>query len=489
MSKTDIESRFLHALTSECRLGRHERILVAVSGGPDSVALLYLFRHLNERQGWSLPMHVAHLNHRLRGPDADADAAFVAELCQHLRIHCTIEVMDVPQRAEKEGLSIEEAGRMCRYEFFERVCLHKDIRTVAVGHQADDNAETILHRIIRGTGLQGLSGIRVNRPLRGGGEIRIMRPLLRIWRWEIEDYLRDNGIEFRQDASNRSTNHTRNRIRHEVLPLLRERFNPQVADALIRLGEQARGLNAYMAETSERMLDAFVIEHDDRQLVLHGPLLVRKPRVIQTELIRRAILRMGLSEGELTYAHLNAVAGLLAGREGSKSLDLPGGLCVSRRYTRLVFERASAVSPASDSFPEIRVATSGATPLPGFGLEIVADQLAADDATIDAHIARHAERGQCVHEEWIDADSVHPPLIARSRRPGDRFFPLGMTGMKKLSDFLIDEKIDAAQRERIVVLCDQLGPIWVVPLRIDERVRLTRATRRIVRLRAMPAKP
>lgn len=484
MPKQSFERRFAQVVDEERLLAPDEPVVVGVSGGPDSVAMLHLLCGLNGREGHAHALHVAHVNHRLRGGDSDADAEFVCELARRLNVPCTIESADVAARAQERGLSIEQAGRDCRFDFFSRLCLKTGAKAVALAHHADDNAETVLHRILRGTGLRGLVGIRPVRPLCPGSEVRVVRPMLRFRRSEIEAYLATCGIEYRQDASNLLPTHTRNRIRHDVLPLLSEQINPQVSEALLRLAEQARGLDAYITETCDRMMESLVIERDDRSLVLHSPSLVRKPLVIQTQLIRQAILQMGLGEGELTYGHLSAVADLAAGSEGSKALDLPAGLRVTRRYSRLVFERP-AEAPAAE-VDEARVATQGATRLPGRGLEIAVDTLPADEKTIAAHIASHATRHDPPYEEWLDADRVHPPLIARSRRPGDRFFPLGMTGMKKLSDFFIDEKIDADQRERATVLCDQLGPIWIVPFRIDERVRLTRATRRILRVCATP---
>lgn len=483
MSKTDLESRFHQIITREQWISPGEQVLLAVSGGADSVAMLSLFVALNCQQGFSLQLSVIHVNHQLRGVDSDADAEFVQKLCRSWHVPCTIELVDVASRAQSEKISLEQAGRLCRFELFERTCLREGVKAVALAHHADDNAETVLHRIIRGAGLRGLAGIRPRRQLYEGGDIYVIRPLLTFRKAEILDYLNERKIAYRQDASNASLSHTRNRIRHELLPLLHERFNPQAEEALLRLAEQARGVNAYLAETGERMLDSLVIEHDDRQLVLHCPLLVRKPRVIQTQLIRSAILRMGCPEGELTYGHLNAVAELALGSEGSKSLDLPAGLRVSRRYSRLVFERIAGKPAKHVSVSEIRVATEGLTPLPGFGLEITADEISANDAIIADHIGLRRDGQISQYEEWLDADAVHFPLIARSRRAGDKFLPLGMDGMKKLSDFFVDEKIDADRRENVVVLCDQLGPIWIVPLRIDERVRLTRATKRILRLR------
>ncbi len=489
MARDDLEGRFLATITGESRLPPDQPVLLGISGGPDSIALLHLFCWLNQQPDWRVPLRVAHLNHQLRGPDADEDARFVADLCESLRIPCEIGTADVAARAGASGLSVEHAARQCRFEFFERLCLKHAIPTVALAHHADDNAETILHRIIRGTGLRGLAGIRPTRRLREGGDIRVIRPLLTFRRAQLDDYLRERSLPFRVDASNRSPAHTRNRLRREVLPLLRDQFNPRIEEALLRLAEQARGIDAYLAETGERMLDSLVLERDDHQIVLHCPTLLRKPRVIQTQLIRRAILLMGLPEGDLTYAHLNAVADLATAREGSKSLDLPAGLRITRQYSRLILERADAIPGPVPHGSGIRIAMDGTTPLPGFDLEITAECLPADDRLIDDHITHQAERGQSVYEEWLDADAVHPPLIARSRQSGDRFFPLGMTRMKKISDFLIDEKVEAARRERVVLLCDQLGPVWVVPWRIDERVRLTRMTRRILRLRARPTTP
>jgi len=352
-------------------------------------------------------------------------------------------------------------------------------------HHADDNSETVLQRILRGTGFRGLVGIRPVRPLRGGSPIRIVRPLLPLRRADIERYLVERGIDFRRDSSNSSDAYTRNRVRHELLPLLRERYNPQVDEALTRLAEQARLHDAYLTETAERMLESLIIRHDGTSLELHAPGLTRRPRVIQTQLIRQAILRLGVGEAELTYGHIKSVAELAARTEGTKALHLPGGLRITRRYERLVMEIPGGESPGgSGDGIDTRVAMEGTTALPGYGLELSAEILSVDESQIEAYLSRRTDRGAVSYEEWMDADRVCPPLLARSRRPGDRFFPLGSSGMKKLSDFFIDQKIDAEQRQRAVILSDQLGPVWVVPFRIDERVRLSRATRRVLRLTA-----
>lgn len=482
MPSVDLETRVFRTLADAGMFTGGETVVVGVSGGSDSMALLHLLVRLNEANGLNLRIHAAHLNHQLRSTESDADAEFVSARARALRVGCTVEASDVHGRSRKDGVSIELAARRCRYEFFERLCLKLEACMVMLAHHADDQVETVLFRILRGTGMRGLAGIRAVRPIRHGSGIRVVRPLLAVGRGELDAYVADRNIPFRIDISNESSMYARNRIRHELLPLIREQFNPQVDEALARLCEQARAVEEYLHETCTRMLESLIVEHNNRQLVLHVPSLTRRPRIIQTQLIREVVLRLGLGEGELASTHLNAVADLLAGEEGSKEIHLPGGLRVSRRYSRLVFESVGSSETTGPPEQEILVSTDGTTPLSAFGMELRIDSMDADQAMIADYLGRRADRERFCYEEWFDAERVHPPLTARPRRSGDRFFPLGSPGMKKLSDFFIDEKIDASEREKLVILCDQLGPIWIVPLRIDDRVRLTRQTRKVLRV-------
>ena len=499
MPKSDFESRFVRAITEfrplqpgqagspDAPTTGGQPVVVAVSGGMDSMVLLDLLVRFNQARGWGLQLHVAHLNHQLRRQASDEDAEFVAAQARNHRVPCTLESVDVAARSREWGVSIELAARRCRYEFFERLCLRLGARVVVLAHHADDNVETVLQRILRGTGIRGLAGIRSVRAIREGSDIFLFRPLLQIRRAEIETHAKSREVPFRQDASNKEAIYARNRLRNELLPLLREAYNPHVDDALTRLAEQAGALDAYLSESCTRMLDSIIIEHYDRRIVLHAPSLARRPRVIQTQQIREVINRLGVGEGDVTFGHLNSVADLLASDEGTKEVHLPGSLRVIRRYSRLVFELTTRNPMTLDGEREFCVSTSGSTSLPRFGLELQLETFSADETTIARHLQERAGRTQIAYEEWLDADQVHPPLIARPRRAGDRFYPLGMLGMKKLSDFLIDLKLEPPQRDKTVILCDQLGPIWVVPLRIDQRVRLTRQTRQVLRMVARPA--
>lgn len=482
MGKAGLVGRVESALT-ELGVPRDAGVVVGVSGGADSVALLQLLYELSAA-GWSLRLHVAHLNHQIRGAEADHDAEFVAQLARGIRVPASIESADVPARARVDGVSLEQAGRECRFEMLERVCLQVGAEYVALAHQADDQAETVLHRVVRGTGVRGLVGIRPSRALRPGSAVRVIRPLLSIRRSEIEAFLRERHLPFCVDSTNQTLTYTRNVIRREVLPLLQAKFNPQVLDALLRLGEQASDLENYLDDLADKSLPPLIIETGVDQLTLDCEALERKPRVIRSHLLRQAFRRLGFPEGEITYDHLVRTLSLAGDRNGSKTLHLPGGIRVTRSYGRLKLFKPGAEAPPS--VDEAHVATEGTTLLPGKGLEFATERFDCDGAVQGPYLRQKKESDPTVYEEWLDADRIQPPLVARSRREGDRFCPLGMQGMKKISDFLIDQKVAADLRDRTVLLCDQTGPIWVVPLRIDERVRLRPETQRVLRVTVRP---
>lgn len=472
-----------HELLSEGLLAQDDAVAVGISGGPDSMALLHLLCGLNDNFGWKLSLHIAHLNHQLRGEEAEKDAAFVQAVADNLSIPCTIETRDVGRLAEAGSAGIEEAGRRERYAFFERVCLKVGAKIVAVGHQADDNAETILHRILRGTGLRGLAGIPRSRSISRDSKVRVIRPLLRMTRVALHDYLTDAGIAYREDRTNESNEPMRNRIRNVLLPLIEKDVNPQVRDALTRLGEQAHWLEAYLRETVQRTFETLIISRTDQVLTLNADALSRKSRIVQTELLRLAYRSFELGEQDLSFAHLISALDLVDDPASGKQLQLPGGMTIEKRYHQLIFSLPSD-EPRESIAAEIAVHLPGKTLLPIRRLEIDCSLREVTSEDIP-RLRRTVDRMQ----EYVDFDSVHPPLVVRKRRAGDRFYPLGAPGSKKLSDFLIDGKVNPIDRERVAVLCDQLGPIWVIGHRLDDRVKLTALTRRVLCLRARPLDP
>lgn len=452
-------------------------VVVGVSGGADSVALLRALHEIHASGLMPLRLHVAHVNHHLRGEDSDADARFVAGLCHKLGIACDICDEPLAPRTQSRG-SLEELARLQRYACLEQVAVRHGCRAIAVAHHADDNAETILQRIARGTGIRGLRGILPVRPIRPGSEIRLIRPLLAFRRDEVRGYLRILDQPFREDVTNLSPDHTRNRIRHRVLPMLASELNPQVVDALLRLAEQARWVEHFLEETTTRTFETLLVSHNDQELILNAAAMARKRPIVQTELARHALITLGVGEQELSFQHLQAVADLLNASGSGKQIDLPGGVTVTKRYERLVFSRPSD-QPREMVAPEVAVHLPGRTVLPVRRIEL---DLSVEPLDYDAFLAWRANK--LPNEEWVDFDEVHPPLVVRPPRAGDRFWPLGAPGSKKIADFFMERRVPVDERAQAAILCDQLGPIWVVPHRIDERVKITRATRRVLKMHA-----
>ena len=485
-------------IEADALLAKGDRVVVGVSGGSDSMALLHALVDLNNEWGYALSIHIAHLDHGLRGPEGEKDAAFVHGAADGLELSCTVERRDVGSLAGGGKGSVEEVARRERYAFLERVCLQTGARVVAVGHQRDDDAETILHRIVRGTGLRGLAGIPRCRILGEASGIRLVRPLLRYDRRALLAYLAEAGVPYREDRTNRDASMMRNRIRNVVLPMLAEQVNPQVREALLRLGEQARWLEEYLRETVQRTFETLIISHTDQELTLNASALSKKSRIVQTELVRRAVASFQLGEQDLGFARMVAVLDLAADPVSGKQLHLPGGMTVSKRYNRLIFSMPTD-EPRETIAAEIAVHVPGRTLLPIRRMEITCDLSTIDAKTLSQRRQRqHAvslaqpgagRGGEQVFEELVDYDCVRLPLVVRTRSPGERFWPLGAPGSKKLSEFLTDGKVDPEARQRVAVLCDQLGPIWVIGHRIDERVKLTPQTRQVLRLGARPVEP
>jgi len=310
------------------------RVVVGVSGGADSVALLRGLHALAPTA--KLELHAAHLNHGLRPGRAEEDAEWTRELCGRLEIPIVVEQADVPARARDEHWNIEEAARIVRYEFLTRTARTLGATHVAVAHHADDRVETVLHHILRGTGLAGLRGMRTSRPLADG--ITLVRPLLSVRRTAIEAWLAEIGQDYRTDATNADEARTRNRIRHTVLPTLEQEYGPQVGDSLLRLAEQADELQSAIETEANRLLTASLSDASPEICRLDCRPLADQPRHLVREVFvtlwRRQSWprqRMGFDDWDRLYQLIN---------DGGK-LSLPGKIEAVRRGTLLVLSRAS----------------------------------------------------------------------------------------------------------------------------------------------------
>jgi tRNA(Ile)-lysidine synthase len=478
MADRSLSARVADFVARHKLLPRGAVVVVGVSGGADSIALLHGLRALGRDHDHPLRLHVAHLHHGIRGADADADAAFVESLAADLGLPCIRDHVDIPKLHAREPGSREELARRERYRFFERAAARCGADHIAVGHHADDQAETVLHRIVRGTGLRGLAGMAPVRTLRGVEGCRLVRPLLCVTRKEILAYLESGGMAYRTDATNADRDLTRNRIRGELLPELARDYNPRVRAALVRLAEQAGGAYAFIDATAIKTLAAVIVRADEGAIVLNADALARKDRMVQAEVIRRALGRFECGEQRLAFAHLDAVVTLMAERVDGGAVSLPYGITARLMGSQLVFSVEATTPPAPvDCVVPIRL--PGTTSAEPWGCAVTCT--VQERRGPIAALIREA-RAAVGHWEYMDRDRVVPPLVLRGRRAGDRYQPVGAPGSKALADVLADAKVPVGERGRAAVLCDRDGPIWLIGQRLGERVKLTPATRTVLRV-------
>ncbi len=314
-------------------------VLVAVSGGADSVALL---RGLVQLQpALNLTLRAAHLNHQLRGSDADADAAWVRSLCERFNVPCDIETVPVRELAERTRRGLEETARDARYDFLRSAAERHHCDDVATAHTADDQAETVLHHILRGTGLTGLRGMEWSRCLDESSPPpklpRLIRPMLSTWRIDIEQFLGELGQDFRQDATNQDVSLTRNRLRHELLPQLEREFNPRVREHLCQLAEQAADCDAVLRIAADALLQTVSLDQSDNIVRLRCDELAKATRPLVRELFVRVWQQQQWLRLSMTYSHWDRLADLVHS-EPPTAIHLPGRILASRRANMLVLE-------------------------------------------------------------------------------------------------------------------------------------------------------
>ncbi len=451
-----------------------DRVLVGVSGGPDSMALLHLLSRMAPELEISLG--VAHLNHCLRGASADGDAKVVQQAASALACPCHMRRARVIKVKRQLGLSLEDAARRVRYAFFRKVMADEGFNKLALGHHMDDNAEQTLMALLRGTGPRGLAGIA---PVRDN---RIIRPLIDTSRAQIEAYVETEGIACVADESNDDPRFVRNRIRHRLLPLLASSYNPQIKVHLNRL--------AGVIRTEETWIDVLVAEQYEKALLDRDPgsitLCVDHIRQSHLALARR-LVRMALqhltgSLQRIGFSHIQAVIDLLAGGD-EKECHLPGGIRARRSGDRLMLFTATDGRASIAEAPIKQDATVYAVidhPIPtaveieamGFGLRFsVCGNLQLPPwADVDSNRA------------YLDLDRLALPLTLRTAVPGDRFTPLGAPGSQKIKKYFIDHRIARADRIRVPVLADARGIVWLVGRRIDDQAKVTSQTSQILRV-------
>jgi len=438
-----------------------EKVLVAVSGGVDSVVLFDILQHLIEK--YSISLTIAHLDHGLRGEESAEDARFVRRLAEGANVLLVSEKIDLGSAESWSGLGPEGRAREARRAFLTRAARKVKADAIALGHTANDRAETIIFNLTRGAGPAGLIGFEpVNRP--------IIRPLIEITRDEIISYAENRGLTWREDRTNADLYFPRNRIRHRVLPEL-GRINPRAVETICRGGDLVRDLLVAVSHLLAPVWETAVKEGEDGRLILRRPAIAQLPPEVGAILIREGLRRARGDLSGIESVHIEDALRLIGSDRTHGSLDLPG-LFVRIQGDELV------LSPRA--FPEKEVFSEpvelGQNPFPkrGFSLDLKI-------VPIDSDEARLVPGERTV--ELADADRISFPLHVRNRRPGDRFVPLGMKERVKLKDFLINESVPFFDRDNIPLLCDQERIIWVVGIRLSGEVKLTEGTKRVLIMR------
>lgn len=461
-----------------------DAVLVGVSGGPDSVALLHVLRHLAER--FNLHLGMAHLNHCLRPKDAGRDEAFVSALAHELSLPCHIERCNVNEYRHHHKLSLEEAGREVRYAFLERIAKCHRYSKIALGHHADDNAELILMCLLRGSGPLGLSGMR---PVRAG---RIVRPLLRVTRSDILRFLAFKKATYVCDDSNNDPCFTRNRIRSHLIPEIRKHYNPGIVDALNRLGMISEAEEAWIAQIISPVFDSMVRFNGDQLLVSVEPLKAHH-LAVQRRLLRRAVETLKGDLRRISLAHIDAVIDELNKGKSGNWLTLPDGIriCFTSRQLRMMKTAKGQRAVGSNLKPEaagpfeyrVKREKIDSTPFDCDIFEIGMTLRFFQSGPVSMAAVREAGH-ECA---FFDMKKLQFPLTLRNFRPGDRFVPLGMKGHQKVKDFFINRKVPQGHRIRCPLLLSGDRIIWVAGHQIDDAVKVESLTRDVLNVELLTA--
>jgi tRNA(Ile)-lysidine synthase len=432
-----------------------ETVLVGLSGGPDSVCLLSVLNALKDE--FRLSLFALYIDHGLRPDEFPGEVDFCRRLAEGMNIPFETLSVDVRGLSESRGIGIQEAARMLRYEAFEqKAILHKTDR-IATGHHRDDQAETVLLRLLRGSGMRGLSGIP---PVRG----KVIRPLIDLRREEIMNYLRERGLSFLQDSSNLSPKYLRNRIRQELIPFL-SNLNPSVVDTLSRTADVLREEDAYLdIKTTKALMRLITRKGDDTVEFFLAP-LENMEKVILRRALRRVIEETRGLRG-IGLEHIEEIIGLIREGKSGDRIYLPGGFRAIKGYATIEITSREPVR-----LGEYELKVPGETVIKEAGIVLVAtEEEEADDFGNGKTAAVFERERLCL------------PLRIRPRREGDWFHPFGMGGRKKIHDFFVDEKIPRDMRDAVPLLLSGEDIIWVVGYRTDERYRVREGSKGVLRI-------
>ena len=452
-----------------------DTVLVGVSGGPDSVALVHILLALAPK--FSFQVAIAHLNHCLRQDESARDEAFVVSLADKLGLPVHVERQDVRRYQKKHHLSLEEAARKVRYRFYDSVAAKFGYEKIALGHHSDDNAELILMYLLRGSGPRGLSGIP---PVR---DDKIIRPLIEVKRTEIMDYIAVKNLEYVVDSSNRDSQYLRNKIRNRLIPELKGEYNLKLLDTLNRLASVLDAEEKWIENLIEPIFGKVIVFEKQGRIGFDIEQLNQQPIAVRRRLIRLAVLKVKGDLRRLAFVHVEAALKLAQKGPDSGALDLPDRIRISRQNDVLIVSREAqnlrhlAGRPRLSSTPdyEYRLAKPCEIFIKEAALKIRFSEIP------QAQSPDWLSFGPGAQTAYFDMDKICFPLVIRNFRRGDRFSPLGMTGRQKLKKFFIDHKVPRTDRRKCPILLSRDQIIWVVGHRLDNAAKIGPQTRRLLK--------
>ena len=433
---------------------RSDRIVLGVSGGADSVCLLHVLNELKEKM--QLILYVVHVNHGIRGKEADGDEEFVKQMCEKMNVDYKGVHFDIPALALEKGMSEEETGRYIRYKVFEEV--RKDIGAdkIAVAHNANDSIETVLYNMCRGTGIKGVCGISPKRE-------NIIRPILCMTRTEIEEYLTKRNILYRTDSTNLEKDYTRNKIRLELVPYLEKNINSASSSHILNLSRQLNEIENYM-ETRYQKCYFENVEEDAEKTIINIAGLRNYPDIIKREVVRMCVQRTAGKLKDITAEHIYAIMNIMDSETG-KYVTLPYGIICMNSYGKCILKKNIEISGIEYDIP----------------IEHPGEYLLENGDKLIVSIENSINFEEKIYTKWFDYDKISTVIRLRSRKEGD-YLEVRDGKHKKLKSYFIDEKVPRELRNTIPVLAEENHVIWAVGYRISEKYKITKDTKRVLKV-------
>lgn len=452
-------NKIIHTIEKYNLLEKGERVVVALSGGPDSTALLAVLVKIAREM--DLTLIVAHFNHGLRGRESNADEKFSRDLAKKMGLFFCSGKMD--KKSNKKGISPEDFYRRQRYNFLDKVAKDNRAQKIALGHNLQDQAETVLLNLLRGSGLEGLKGFL---PKRDG---KFIRPLMETSRQKIISFLDKSGISYCQDSSNKNMMYLRNQIRGELIPYLKEKYNPKIEENLARMAEILRTEDEFIQKQVAEAFRSPFVQSSQNRVLLKIDFLNKLSPAIRLRLFKTILEDLSPQKNGITFLHVKSMDDLTKKSESGKKVVLPLKIEARREYDNLILERKTT-RLKQDKYEYI-MNIPGAVYIKEKNLTVKAKVLKKRNVDLDSK--------NIIYLDW---DKIKRPVIIRNRRDGDWFQPLGMTGRQKIKDYFIDHKIPVLERDKIMLLVDKLSVICIENMHLNDRVKITSETKNVLKL-------